>query len=149
MNPTTRPLTERRKADRVEMIRQVRTLCEGLGATVKDDNEFREPHELRLEIAHKGGAVIWVKFDGKSCQPNVHVACWNIRSDSPACFSDSFGDINSYHHRKSQFVARGFDDLLFQLAYDLKALNDGSGYSEERTKAFAIQYAHRFTPETV
>lgn len=142
MNQT--PLTERRKADRIEMIRQVRALCEGLGATVTDDNEFSEPHELRLEIAHKGGAVIWVEFSGKSCQPDVHVACWNIRTDSPACFSDSFGDINPYHHRKSQLVARGFDNLLVRLGWDLEALNDGSGYSEERAKAFATKYPERF-----
>jgi hypothetical protein len=138
------PLTERRKADRIEMIRQVRALCESLGATVTDDNEFAGPHELRLEIAHKGGAVIWVDFNGKSCQPDVHVACWNIRSDSPACFADSFGDINQSHHRKSQFVVRGLDNLLFRLGDDLEALNDGSAYSPERTAAFAVEYAHRF-----
>lgn len=145
MNQTTQ-LTERRKADRIEMARLVRMLAESFGATVTDEEPLRESKEIRLRIIHKGGATIGLDFDGKSCQPDVHVACWNVRSDSPACFSNSFGDINRYHHRKSQFVAHGFNALLMQLTRDLKKLNSGEAYNEERTKAFAVEYAHRFTP---
>src|SRR5665213_3554635 len=75
-------LTERRKADRFEMAIQVRALADRLGATVTNP----EPHgtqEIRLEIAHSGGAVLCLDFDGESCQPDVHVACWIVRSDSP------------------------------------------------------------------
>jgi hypothetical protein len=122
-----KPLTERRASDRAEMAAQVRALCAELGATVTD-SDFAGPREIALEIAHKGGARIGLDFDGGSCQPDIHVACWNIQSGSDARFSDAFGDINPYHFRKSQFVARGFDALLNRLRFDLGMLNDGTGY---------------------
>lgn len=138
-------LSERRKADRAEMAAQVRKLATDLGATVTE-GEPLGPQEITLEISHAGGAYLPLDFDGKSCQPDVHVCCWNIRHNLPACFSSSFGDVNIYHFRKASFVARGFDSLLCQLRRDLEALNNGSGYSPERTAAFAAQYPKRLAP---
>lgn len=145
MNPIS--LTERRKADRILMAELTRKLAESLGATVVDKEPFR-PNQIVFEIHHKGGAYLPLEFCGKSCQPDVHVSCWNVRSDCPTCFADSFADsfdgINPYHHRKCTVVAHGLNDLLMRLTCDLKKLNNGRGYSKERTEAFAKEYAHRF-----
>lgn len=142
-------LTERRKADRIEMARQVRELVERLGATFTDEEPLStRDRQICFEINHIGGARIGIDFDGDSNQPDVHVACWNVRSDSPACFSDAFGDINRYHFRKSQFVERGLDNLLYRLRCDLELLNSGEGYSPERTAAFAAEYPERFNRVT-
>lgn len=141
-------LTERRKADREAMAAEIRALATELGATVEDGYAF-DPQEIALEIHHAGGAYLPLDFDGKSCQPDVHVACWNVRSDSAACFSASFGDVNTYHFRKCQFVARGFASLLAQVRRDLEALNDGSGYSAERTAKHAAEFPARFEPASV
>ncbi len=138
-----KPLTERRKADRIEMAAQVRKLAVELGATVTDGLDLG-PQCVTLEISHAGGAYLPLDFDGKSNQPDTYVACWNVRLDNPACFSHWFGDINPYHFRKSQFVARGFDALLARIRSDLECLNDGSGYSPERTAKHRAEYPERF-----
>lgn len=142
MNPSG-PLTERRKADRLIMADQVRALARELGATVEDEEPLT-PREIRFRINHPGGATIGLDFDGDSTQPDVHVACWNVNLDSPACFSDAFGDINPFHFRKSQFVARGLDALLARLKRDLGMLNDGTGYSAERTADARMKHPERF-----
>jgi hypothetical protein len=119
--------TERRKVDRAIMANTIRSLCAEFGLSVTD-REFAGPREIALEIKHPGGARLWLDFDGDSCQPDVHVACWNIDYESDARFSDTFGDVNPYHHRKSQFVAYGFEALDNRLRLDMGMLNDGTGY---------------------
>src|ERR1043165_6788123 len=96
-------LTETRKADRAEMADLIRSLAAELGATVEDREPFHA-NQICMEVRHPGGAYLPLDFDGKSCQPDIHVACWNIRHDSLAKFSRMFGDVNPCHFRKSQFV---------------------------------------------
>jgi hypothetical protein len=136
-------LTERRKADRIEMARQVRALCAELNVPVTD-GEYPGPREIKLDIRHPGGACLSLDFDGDSCQPDIHVMSWYIDSDSPACFSNSFGDINRYHYRKATFVARGFTDLMVRLGWNLEALNAGDGYSKERAETVGAESVAQF-----
>jgi hypothetical protein len=120
-------LSETRKADRAIMAEKLAAAMCAAGATsaLVRPSEY-DPHRIDVQIYAPGGATIHVDFDGKSCQPNVHVATWNTRG--PVFLSPILGDVNSWHYGKLNVVGYGLDNLIQQLERHLARFADGSGY---------------------
>lgn len=116
-------LTERRKADREEMARQIRALCAELGAEV---DETALPRGVAIEIEAPGGLCVHVLFEGDSCQPDVHVIPWFTRSG--ARLVPAFGEVNPHHFGKATHVAHGSEALLAELRRGLSMACDGTAY---------------------
>jgi len=134
-------LDERKKADRAKMAAAVIELAESMGATVEVEREQPgHPYKARrisLTIRTPGGAYLPAEFDGDSCQPGVHVWCWNTELDSLFAFSGAMGDVNPHHFAKAQRVWYGLEEVLFHLRRDLEALMSGRGYSVDRARKLA------------
>lgn len=116
-------LTERRKADREEMARQIRALCAELGAEV---DETALPRGVALEIETPGGLCTHLMIEGDSCQPDVHVIPWFTRGG--ARLAPAFGEVNPHHFGKATHVAYGSTALLAELRRGLTMARDDSAY---------------------
>lgn len=135
----SKPLTERRKADRAIMADALARYMPELGATVEVEPEHNRRIVVRIAVKHgEREATISVDFDGSSCQPDVYVATWDTRN---SCFSGHMGDVNQAHYGKATRVADRFDILVAMLARDVRKLADGRGFCPEREKALRIRYA--------
>jgi hypothetical protein len=115
------------------------------GATAEIDREWAEmfPQQVMVRIAAPGGADISVDFDGKSCQPDVHVATWNTR-DAVFLNPSTLGDVNPHHYGKLNRVGYGLDHLIALLSADVAKFVDGRGYlahDDPRIVAMADSYA--------
>lgn len=137
------PLTERRKADRAKMVEGVRALAEELGiaATIRDrPYEDMFPQRVDCQISHARGLCLTVDFDGKSCQPDVHVLSWHMdwrvgREDGPpdVWLEPAYWGrdrLNTHHFHKATDVAHGYAALLTLLRGRFEALNDGRAYAD-------------------
>lgn len=98
-------LSETRKADRLVMAEQLAAAMRAAGATVTVGPCDYAPDRIDVRITAPGGATILVDLDGKSCQPNVHVATWNTRG--PLFMSPILGDVNPHHWSKLNVVEAG------------------------------------------
>jgi len=116
-------LTERRKADREEMARQIRALCVELGA---ECDETPLPRGVALEIEAPGGLCVHLLLEGDSCQPDVHVIPWHTRG--AARLVPALGEVNPYHFGKATHIAHGWPALLANLRRGLTMARDGSAY---------------------
>lgn len=131
-------LTERRKADRLKMALELVALATSLGATAAIEPEGSityAPYRIVVRITAARGLRIAVDFDGKSCQPDVHVMSWHFDLNCDTCLSDRFGllgTINLYHFRKATYVAHGFDALCLGLEYGLELARDGTAFDSVR-----------------
>ncbi len=133
-------LTERRKADRMAMAREVADLCNEFGAscTLRDNATHIRPdgscpgpdqrQRLILSI-HLDDAAVAIDFDGSPRRANLDVYCmpWNIALDDDKRFSAAFGtaagaEVNPYHRRKCMGFAHGIDDLLRRLRAALECI---------------------------
>lgn len=126
-------LTERRKADREEMARQIRALCVELGAEIERTEE--PPRGFLLRIETPGGLCAWVGLSGDSLQPDVHVIPWHTRG--AARLVPAFGEVNPYHFGKATHVAHGWPALLANLRRGLTMARDGSAYQAPQPAAAA------------
>lgn len=137
----TNTLTERRKADRSKMADALASLARAQGATVAVEPEGScayRPHRIVVRVEAARGLRVAIDFDGKSCQPDVHVMSWNFDLSSDARLSDRFarlGSINEYHHRKATYVAHGFEALCFALEFGLTLARDGTAFDVDREAA--------------
>lgn len=137
-------LTETRKADRAKMAEKLAEAMRAAGATATIEPCSYEPQRLDIHIVAPGGATIHVDFDGKSCQPNIHVATWNTRG--PLFMSPILGDVNPHHWSKMNVVGYGLDDLIAQLERHVAHFANGSGYLTEddpRIQRMAADYKTR------
>ena len=119
-------LTERKKADRANMIRQVASLAIEYGAKSEVEMEptFLGKRASIVRIFAAQGVELSIDFDGESSQPNTFVLSWVIRGDSK--FSRNFApSANTTYFHKSTDVCEGFDCLLSILAVRLTAVRDG------------------------
>lgn len=129
-------LTERRKADRLKMVEGVRALAQryGLEARVIDKpyGDAMYPQRIDVRLKHDRGLCLTVDFDGRSCQPDVHVLSWHMDLDvrdlwlAPA----AWGSINEFHYHKATDVARGYDALLATLELRFGRLRNGEAYAD-------------------
>lgn len=143
----TKPLTERVKADREEMARQVKMLAEGLGATVtrKNDNEGEKSRAIDLYIATPRGLNVSVGFDGAHANSDTYVLSWHLSTETPELLTDAFGDVNPYHFSKATDVAHGFADLVQKIQKSLGMAADGSAFRPpEEVKAIKIANNARY-----
>ena len=143
-------LTETRARDREKMAAILAEAMVAAGAKAVAAPCDYAPRRIDVRIEAPGGAHIRVDFDGGSCQPNVHVATWNVpaglRGDARVFFNPQIGDVNDYHYGKAMRVCRGFADLVRQLVADVGDFADGSGYldhDDERIVAMKREYARR------
>ncbi len=120
-------LSETRKADRAKMAQALFDAMMAAGATsISVEPCSYEPQRIDVRIIAPGGATINVDFDGRSCQPNTHVATWNTRG--MLFLPPILGDVNPHHWGKMNVVGYGLDDLIRQLTSHMARFVDGSGY---------------------
>lgn len=124
-------LTERRAADRVRMANQVEALAHQYGFAV-----HREPlaHGFMLDIQCDRGVCLSIEFDGKSCQPDVHVIPWHVRGHPDTQLAPAFGrvggDVNTYHYKKCTAVRWGFDALMQSLRDGFAMIKTGEAFAQ-------------------
>jgi hypothetical protein len=89
-------LTERCRADRAEMARQVAVLAVEYGLTAWERSGTRErsvdvkgPHGLRLSVRFRG--------DSPQCEPDTYVLSWHGVDDGWRLVPVLFGDVNPHH----------------------------------------------------
>lgn len=141
--------TERRKADRAKMAKELAARLRDAGATVEVEREgssFLFPRRILLRISATHGtraATMWVDFDGDTHQPDVHVATWN--TEGRACFSDAMGAgrhmLNRVHFGKASRVCEGFEALASDLVCDVMRITSGEAFSVEREEKKRAEYA--------
>ncbi len=137
----SKPMTERRKADRAVMADALARYMGELGATVEIEPEHDRRIVVRVIVKHgEREATIGVDFDGSSTQPDIFVQTWNTRN---SCFSGHMGDVNQAHYGKATRVAYSFDGLAAMLARDVRNLVSGKGFSPEREETLRERYAAR------
>jgi hypothetical protein len=125
-------LSERRKADREQMLQLMVRLCERIGV----------PYEIEREVALRPRAVgirgptglcATIDFDGKSCQPDIHVVSWHMRTDrnSYTIIRSAFCHCrNEYHKRKATSVFYFFPALVQGMAPMLQMIAAGTATEE-------------------
>ncbi len=138
----TRPLTERRAADRTIMAAKIIDLAKAFpGVTVAlPPADSIPPRRVEVFIEGPRGLCVWIDFDGQSRQPDCYCMPWYISSDSDARLSDHFGrlagaSVNPHHFAKCTAFAEGFDELCRRLSDCLAAACDGSAFDPEREAA--------------
>jgi hypothetical protein len=133
-------LTERRKADRAVMVKQVAALAEGHGITAEVRSGGRGPlsdasRAVSVNLAGPHTLGLTVIFDGNSPQsePDTYVLSWHMRPRADEgkgrqLAPHAFGSVNSYHGHKATDVARGFAQLYYLLSRRFAAIADGSAF---------------------
>jgi len=141
-------LTERRKADREEMARQVAALCAEMGATceVRDMATYvysdgsdagKDSREIRCLI-EIGEGCVGIEFDGGHFNTMKDCFCmpWNTVMGSKARMTSAFGtavgaEVNPFHQQKCMGFADGFEDLLERLRAAMICINAGEAFKED------------------
>lgn len=124
----TTTLTERRKADRLEMARRLEAVAAQHGACAESVAARWGARCVTVDIQAGQGLRVSVDLDGESLQPDVHVIPWCIGAGSNARLAPSFGDVNPHHRRKATHVAYGWDALAAEIERGLAAAADGSAF---------------------
>lgn len=120
-------LTEKRKADRLEMVRRLTQAALDAGAHTESRVMDREHW---LTISAPGGLRVTITLDGASSQPDVHVIPWHMDTNSARKLSrDVFRDVNPYHGRKCTEVRHGFEPLLERVVECVRAAVEGRAYA--------------------
>ncbi|TPI86406.1 hypothetical protein [Mesorhizobium sp. B2-8-9] len=132
-------LTEKRKADRLQMAAEMEKLIVANGATferVEGGTLFPGPRAIHLNIKAARGLQLLIDLDGDSVQPDIHVLSWHFSGDTDACFADAFsgrfGTLNNYHWRKATYIAEGFQALCLAVEYGLTLARDGRAFDAAR-----------------
>lgn len=129
----TAQLTERRKADRAEMARQVAVLARKHGLTAVASLE--RDRRVTVEVQGPRGLRVAVRFDGTSGRSDVYVLSWHGVEDGARLDPAVFADVNPYHGHKATDVARGWPQLLDVLASRFASIADGSAFTTPPTPA--------------
>lgn len=127
-------LTERRKADREAMAREVEQLAKRLNWEC-DRCENTAPHEVRVSLYGPRGLSVSVEFERHTSLPDNYCMAWHFSytGDRDAKLSDQFGryqgsEVNPYHRRKCTAFAAGIDTLLDKLEVAMEMANGTSPY---------------------
>lgn len=128
----TKPLSETRKADRKVMADAIESMLKRLQCEytrLEPADIYPGKHCIMLKI-EESELRVTVDFDGDSVQPNVYVLSWHMSYESRKQLNDATfgGSVNPYHKAKAIYVARGFDDLCYQLERGLKMAIDGTAF---------------------
>ena len=130
----TKPLTETRKADRAEMVRQLEALVLGKGASceVEPEPAMWGPRSVMANIEAPRGLALSVDFNGDSSQPDTHVLSWHVKHGHATKLQASFApSVNPFHFRKATDIAHGFDELLSTISQRLDSVNSGAAFQPE------------------
>lgn len=133
-------LSEKRKADRAQMVKKLVAIVAECGATydVRPEGfDSYSPRRVLIGINGARGLGCGIDFDGQSVQPNIFVNGWNIGTKSDACLVDDFpdGEINPFHFRKCTTVVYGFDALCEHVREVLTRAQSGELFHPEREAA--------------
>jgi hypothetical protein len=142
-------LSERRKADRKKMMAALEELLNRLGVTYRrteDELKGMCPHRLSVELDMPRGLQLTVEFDGESPQPDVHVLSWHVSSQSGACLSEVFPNVNNFHFQKATDITYGLDHLLSLLELRIESVQDGTAFSIEREDDYRRRYEAGLLP---
>jgi hypothetical protein len=141
----TSNLTENRKADRETMAKAIEALAELHGATTERDEmgldrTVYEGRRISVTITSARDVHVTVDFDGKSCQPDVYVFCWNtpLRGETIS-FSAAFDPLRHSVHgsrNKAQYVVYGWEDLHETIDRCLQMLNSGAAFDGIYARAY-------------
>jgi hypothetical protein len=127
-------LTERRKADRAEMARQVAALAREYGLTVhRARPEQRGTRQVDVELSGPHGLAVTVRFRGSSPQrePDTYVLSWYGVEEGTRLHPGMFGNVNPCYGHKATDVAHGFAQLLRILRERFAVIRDGSAFITE------------------
>lgn len=127
-------LTERKKADREKMAREVETLAAKHGW-----QSSRCPHvpadTVRVELEGPRGLSVSIEFERNSGQLDIYCMPWHFTysGDKDANLTDSFGrlmgsSVNPSHRRKCTTFARGIDTLLCKLEQGMELAASGDAF---------------------
>jgi hypothetical protein len=132
-------LTERRKADREQMAREVEALAALMGWQ-------SSRCELRITVVGPHGLACSIEFERQPAVTDHYCMPWhfnltNAKEDGYKRLSKQFGrfqgsEVNSYHGRKCTAFAGGIDELLDKLLVAMEMANGtsayGSAFEEEK-----------------
>lgn len=78
---------------------------------------------ILLRIETPRGVCVYLDFDGKSCQPDVHVIAWNLAYWAKGRLRPSVFDcaVNPHHGAKATLVRYGFAALAENVSKVLAA----------------------------
>lgn len=125
-------LTERRKADREKMAREVEALATRQGWQAFRC-EYAAPGDIRINLVGPRGLAVSVEFESRAGMPDNFCLAWHFDfkeetrnpGPPPALLSDDFGryqgsPVNGTHRRKCTAFAHGIDTLLDKLEVAMK-----------------------------
>lgn len=124
-------LTETRKADRTEMVQQLKALVldKGSACEVEPPPSIWGPRAVMLNIETAQGLALSVDFNGDSTQPDIHVLSWHVKHGQDIKLQPNFApSVNSHHFRKATDIAYGFDELLTIIGQRLDSVNSGEAF---------------------
>ena len=138
-------LSYRRAKDRKIMAKLTHDLAVACGCESVEMKDGHDKREKRVSIHVTRGLMVTVDFNGDSWQDggSTFVLSWHFDYKSDTCLADAFGDVNSYHFRKSTDVCRGMENLLSTLQRRFYQAYTGKAFDEGRTAAFAAEMAAR------
>lgn len=127
-------LTESRSADRKTMADALVILATQRGW--KSETEQLQPTELCVRLEGPRGLRVWIEFDGRSPQRDVHCMPWHI-SHGGARLSEAFGSamgasVNPHHRAKCTTFAQGFDALYAAVEEGMIMADNGSAFEEAK-----------------
>jgi hypothetical protein len=148
-------LSERRQADRKQMAEILTTIAQEHGATVEKELEgsnSRTPRRIVLRISTESGVRVVVEFDGRGCQPDVHVITWQsgFTTENPKFFSAEFADsatsVRDLFPTKETSVCCGFDILCQDIQGGLILVRDGRALDPTLAVAYKAKLKRKGFP---
>lgn len=132
-------LSPSRKADRVEMVRQLTALAAECGAAVTLTAEGSNPYYKRgfaitLHGEYGLNADLGVDATSWNARDDCYVIAWHMDSKTTAKLSYAFeaaiGQVNMYHRHKATTVVRSFDTVLISLRVGLTMARDRTAFMQ-------------------
>lgn len=124
----TTELSCRRKADRIEMVRQIADLARSLGATVTTGPAIMDDKGLRVEIVAAHGLSLNLEFKGSS--RGTHVLSWHFNCSGDIRLSPNFApSVNDVHGRKATHVCYDFAGVKRVVEDCLRMARDGTAFT--------------------
>lgn len=130
-------LTEARKGDRAKMAAIVQALAVECGAAATIAPHIYSARAISVRIEAARGVRLSVDFRGDTPQTrhDIYVLSWHMELDTDARFSNAFGNINTFHFRKSTDIADSFGQLQSILRHRLGQIASGEAFDAAREAA--------------